>query len=49
MADNIFTTCVSNLDDAKANFELIQCISDKNEALNTDLGSGVGKFRSRSL
>ena len=49
MADNIFTTCVSNLDNATDTNKLIQCISDKNEALNTDLGSGVGKFRSRSL
>ena len=49
MADNIFKTCDSNLDNANNITKLIQCISDKNEALNSDLGTGVGKFRSRSL
>ena len=49
MTDNIFKTCVSNLDNANDTSKLIQCISDKNEALNSDLGTGVGKFRSRSL
>jgi len=44
MADNIFKTCDSNLDNANNITKLIQCISDKNEALNSDLGTGVDKF-----
>lgn len=47
MTESIYATCVSNLqnDDKQTDTsDLMQCISDKNEALNSDLGAGVDKF-----